>query len=178
MIIALAGRRIDAADAKEVRFPLANVDIVRMRVRAFLQENAAIALVSSAACGADLIGLSEAGQLGIRRRVIVPFESQRFKQTSVTDRPGEWGALYDSILEAVEPAGDLLVLQNTPDDDAYSLANRAIVDQALALSAGLHRIAIALLVWDGASRGDHDLTEEFGVEARKRGLSVAELLTT
>jgi hypothetical protein len=177
MIIALAGRRIDGIDAKKVRFPLRNVDTVRMRVRAFLRDNAATALVSSAACGADLIGLSEAGQLGIGRRVILPFESRRFRETSVIDRPGDWGILYDQVLHAVQATGDLLVLQNGSDSEAYLSANRTILDEAVRLATAVHASALALLVWDGVSRGDHDVTEKFAVEARRRGLALAELRT-
>ena len=177
MIIALAGRRVDTADAKEPRFPLRNVESVRTRARAVLKEVGATALVSSAACGADLIALSEAGQLGLRRRVILPFERRRFRETSVTDRPGEWGPLYDQVLDAVEAAGDLVILQNGSDDEAYSAANRAILDEAVAMAKAVHQSAIAVLIWDGVSRGDHDLTEEFGAEARKRGLAVTQVRT-
>ena len=177
MIIALAGRRVDSPNAKEPRFPLRNVENVRIRTRAVLSEQGAKAMVSSAACGADLIALSEAGQLGLRRRVILPFERRRFRETSVTDRPGEWGPLYDQVLDAVEAAGDLVILQNESDDEAYSAANRAILDEAVALAKAVDKPAIAVLIWDGVSRGDHDLTEEFGAEARRRGLAVTEVRT-
>lgn len=177
MIIALAGRRVDSADAKEPRFPLRNVESVRARVGAVFREKGATALVSSAACGADLIALSEAGQLGLRRRVILPFERGRFRETSVTDRPGEWGPLYDQVLDAMEAAGDLVILQNGSEDEAYSAANRAILDEAVELAEAIHESATAVLIWDGVSRGDHDLTEEFGAEARKRGLAVTEVRT-
>ena len=177
MIIALAGRRVDTADAKEPRFPLRNVESVRTRARAVLKEEGATALVSSAACDADLIALSEAGQLGLRRRVILPFERRRFRETSVTDRPGEWGPLYDQVLDAVEAAGDLVILQNGSDDEAYSAANRAILDEAVAMAKAVHQSATAVLIWDGVSRGDKDLTEEFGAEARKRGLAVTQVRT-
>jgi hypothetical protein len=177
MIIALAGRRVDTADAKEPRFPLRNVESVRTRARAVLKEEGATALVSSAACDADLIALSEAAQLGLRRRVILPFERRRFRETSVTDRPGEWGPLYDQVLDAVEAAGDLVILQNGSDDEAYSAANRAILDEAVAMAKAVHQSATAVLIWDGVSRGDHDLTEEFGAEARKRGLAVTQVRT-
>lgn len=176
MIIALAGRRVDSPEAKDTRFPLLNVGIVRERVRALLQENAA-ALVSSAACGADLIALSEAGKLGLRRRVVLPFERPRFRETSVTDRPGDWGPLFDEVLDAVEAAGDLVVLRAGSDDEAYALANRAILDESLALAKTAHQPVRAVLVWDGKSRGDHDLTEDFGVEARKRGMPVTDVPT-
>jgi hypothetical protein len=144
---------------------------------AILREKGATTLVSSAACGADLIALSEAGRLGLRRRVILPFERRRFRETSVTDRPGEWGPLYDQVLDAVDAAGDLVVLQNASDDEAYAAANGAILKEAVALAKAIHKPAIAVLIWDGVSRGDHDLTEEFGAEARKCGLAVAEIQT-
>jgi len=177
MILAVAGRRVDPVDAKQARFPLINVDTVRMRVRALLREKGATALVASAACGADLIALSEAAGLGIRPRVILPFERQRFRNTSVTDRPGHWGPLYDQILDDVEPMGDLVVLQNGSGDDAYSAANSVILDEAVDLGKSTDQPVAALLIWDGTSRGGHDLTEEFGVKARKRGLLVTEILT-
>jgi hypothetical protein len=177
MIIALAGRRVDSADAKEPRFPLGNLEMVRTRARAVLIEKGAIALVSSAACGADLIALSEAGQLGLRRRVVLPFGRKRFRETSVTDRPGDWGPLYDQIIDEVEALGDLVLLEKGTDNEAYSAANHVILNEALGLAKEAHKPATAVLIWDGTSRGDHDLTEEFGVEARNRGLAVIEVKT-
>jgi hypothetical protein len=176
-VIALAGRRVDSPDAKVPGFPLGNVETVRMRTRDVLIEKRAVAVVASAACGADLIALSEAGQLGLRRRVVLPFERKRFRETSVTDRPGEWGALYDRVLDAVAAVGDLVVLLNGEGEEAYSVANRAILDETVELARALHKPAIAVLIWDGVSRGDQDLTEEFGAEARKRELPVTEILT-
>ena len=178
MIIALAGRRIDSSDANEARFPLRNVERVRSRVRVLFQENAAAALVSSAACGADLIALSEAGKLGLRRRVVLPFARARFRESSVIDRPGDWAVLYDQILDVVDKAGDLVVLQHMKDDLAYSAANRAILDEAANLAEQVAEAVLAVRVWEGVSRGAHDLTEEFGVEACKRGLLVQEIQTT
>jgi hypothetical protein len=177
MIIALAGRRVDSANSKPPRFPLENVEPVGIGVRALLNESGATVLVSSAACGADLIALSEAGHLGLRRRVILPFERGRFRETSVTDRPGDWGPLYDRILDSVQAAGDLVVLANASAHEAYGAANCAILDEAMDLAREAQEPATAVLVWDGVSRGEHDLTEEFGAEARRRGLSVTEVRT-
>jgi hypothetical protein len=176
MIIALAGRRVDAPGTKRPRFPLQNVDLVRMRIRAMLEAQAKV-LVCSAACGADLIALSEAGLLGLRRRIVLPFDRSRFRDTSVTDRPGEWGPIYDQVLDEVETAGDLVLMQRTSEEEAYLAANRAILDEAASLEEQLHYPVSAALVWEGISRGDHDITEDFGVEARKRGLAVVEVKT-
>ena len=177
MILALAGRRVDAADAKQQRFPAKNVDIVRERIRAMLQTECAVALVSSAACGVDLLALSEAGKLGLRRRVVLPFDLERFRIMSVTDRPGEWGLIYDKVLNEVEKNGDLLVMQLNSGDEAYAKANHAILDQALSLGQQLQHPVTAVLVWDGKSRGEGDLTEEFGVYARNKSIPVVEVTT-
>ncbi len=75
MIVALAGRRIDAEAAQTASFPLANVARVRQELHDLLVKLKPLALVSSAACGADLLALDEAGALGIRRRVVLPFDA-------------------------------------------------------------------------------------------------------
>jgi hypothetical protein len=178
VIIALAGRRIDAADAKQERFPAKNVALVRERIRLMLQNQRATVLVSSAACGADLLALSEAGSLGLRRRIVLPFERKKFRATSVTDRPGEWGALYDKVLSEVEKNADLLVIQSKEEDDeAYAEASHVIVDEALSLGVQLQLPAIAVLVWEGKSRGAGDLTEEFGTFAQNKGVAVTNIMT-
>src|SRR5947209_4010396 len=121
-IVALAGRRIDAPDAETPRFPLRSVGSVRDRLRQVLKDR--VALVCSAACGADLLALEQASLLRIRRKVILPFAREDFRNTSVVDRPGDWGPLFDRLLAEVEKVGDLVVLPGKPDDDqAYANAN-------------------------------------------------------
>lgn len=191
MIIALAGRRVDALDAQPPRFPLENTVQVQERISALLKERKATILVCSGACGADLLALNAAGELGLRRRIVLPFERERFRQTSVTDRPGDWGALFDKVSKEVEAVGDLIVLQNIVEDDAYAITNKAILDEALALtrqdgsqgsntenpSSSLEARVLAVLVWDGVERGEGDMTAAFAKEARTYGLKIADIHT-
>jgi hypothetical protein len=177
MIISLAGRRIDAAEAEQPRFPLENVAMVQQRIGAALEAHGATVLVSSAACGADLLALAEAGQRGLRRRIILPFEREKFRKTSVTDRPGDWGALYDRVLDEAEKKGDLLVISAGSEDEAYAKTNHAIVDEAASMSERLGEAVIGMLVWDGKSRGQGDLTEEFGAYAKSKGMRIIEVST-
>ena len=51
VVIALAGRRIDAPDTNPPRFPLENVPMVRQRLADMFAAEHAEALVCSAACG-------------------------------------------------------------------------------------------------------------------------------
>jgi hypothetical protein len=64
VVIAVAGRRIDAAHAEVPHFSLHNVPIVERRLIELFEREAATALVSSAACGADLVALRVAGVRG------------------------------------------------------------------------------------------------------------------
>ncbi|MGH9593266.1 MAG: hypothetical protein ACRD5L_09260, partial [Bryobacteraceae bacterium] len=124
MIMAVAGRRVDAANSEFPRFPLRNVGLVRRRVRAIFESNGVEVVVSSAACGADLIALSEARALGLRRRIVLPFSRSKFRDTSVIDRPGNWGPIYDEIVNEAEAADDLVVLDEATNDRAYQIVNR------------------------------------------------------
>jgi hypothetical protein len=189
-VVALAGRRVDAPDADTPRFPPENVGLVRERLGSFLEDRRATTLVCSAACGADLVALEAAEALGLRRRIVLPFDPERFRETSVVDRPGDWGPLYDRLIEAVTRAGDLMVLEDAAEGGtAYAAANERILDEALRL-AGVSvgsgpkpsghvppERALAVIVWDGRSRGNDDATEQFAASARRRGLTTEEIFT-
>jgi hypothetical protein len=179
MIIALAGRRVDPPSATQDRFPgtAGNLEVVRKRIRTSLENHKARVLVSSAACGSDLLALEAAGSLGLRRRIVLPFEIEKFRNTSVTDRPGNWGALYDRILSEVQKNADVFVVRSKSENLAYAEVNHAIIKEALSLGWQLQQSVTAMVVWEGKSRGDSDLTEEFVVVARNHGLLVTEVLT-
>ncbi len=143
------GRRVDPVDAKHVRFPLKNVGLVHERVAEMLRREGATALVSGAACGADLIALAEAGALGLRRRVVLPFAVEKFRESSVVDRPGDWGPVYDQVIAEVKAANDLVILKGLPEDEAYAAANLGILDEA----GKLGDTVTAALIWNGNRAG-------------------------
>lgn len=179
MIVALAGRRVDPKDQDPPRFSSTpeSVELVRQRIRYKLLNLQASVLVSSAACGADLLALAEAGELGLRRRIILPFDRNEFRATSVTDRPGNWGPLYDDVLDEVQAVGDLVIAPAAPEDKAYLETNHIIIEEALSLARALQQKGVALRVWEGKTRGEGDLTEEFGEYAKMKGLGVVDVIT-
>lgn len=162
-VVALAGRRVDAPGTEPPRFPPGNVPLVRQRLADLLARERAAALVCSAACGADLVALAEAERLGLRRRVVLPFAPERFRETSVVDRPGDWGPAFDRVVAAAGAAGDLVVLDAGEGDAAYAAANAAIVReaQALAQAGGAAHRLVAVVVWEGAARSGTDATAGF-----------------
>jgi len=178
VIVALAGRRVDAKDQEYPRFPstFEVIAAVRHRIRHKFRELGATVLVSSAACGADILALEEAAILHMRRRVVLPFDREKFRLTSVTDRPGNWGALYDTVLDEVQAADDLIILPPVRKEKVYLETNHHIISEALSLSKSLQNPVVAVLVWEGKSRGEGDLTEEFGHHAKMQGLPLHEVL--
>lgn len=178
MVIALAGRRIDALDADSPRFPLSAVEVVGERLCHLFREHRPEVLVSSAACGADLVALAQAEGLGIRRRIVLPFSPERFRTSSVTDRPGDWGPAFDRLIREAIKSNDLIVLEEDVSDASasYESANRKIIEEALRLTPS-GQDPIAVLVSEGASRGDDDLTAAFGRAAARRGCFVIHVPT-
>jgi hypothetical protein len=179
MIIALAGRRIDAEDSEERRFPLEMKDIVYERIKELFYQKDVTVLVSSAACGADLLALKAAKELKIEQHIILPFERGRFRKTSVIDRPGDWGELFDEICDDAERGGNLIVLKGFENDEtkAYSVVTAKILDYAKSLQAGEEKV-LAVAVWDGKPKNKGDETAAFIEKAEMKNFEVASISTT
>lgn len=179
MILVYAGRRIDPGDGTSPRqFPLANVARVQEDVERVLRQLRPAAVVGSAACGSDLLVLEAAGRLRVRQRVLLPFDHSTFRATSVTDRPGNWGPRFDTIIDAVSACGDLVELALDPKQSGtYHEANAGIFREAEGLAGGHEDDIAALVLWNGATRGTGDVTEAFLKDARRRGWPVTEIDT-
>ena len=179
-VVALAGRRIDAKDSDASRFPLSAVDVVKSRLLGLLREQAAVAVVASAACGADLLGLEAALELGLRIRVVLPYPIDVFRASSVTDRPGNWGARYDAVIEAARRDGALVRMDLDPEasDDAYATATRRILEESTRLVDDDTSRVVAVAVWEGSPRAGNDLTSRFLDEARRRGITTRSVSTS
>ena len=129
----------------------------------------------AAACGADLLALAAAAELGLRRRIVLPFAIQIFRARSVVDRPGlyPWGELYDRFVAEAQAAEDLQVMDFDLEDPAvYEKTNEAILDVALSLGAAEKKEIEAVVVWDTRLRTVHDYTEHFVQQAQRRILPV------
>ena len=173
-VLLLAGRRPDPNDAETARFPIENAVVVRERIRMLLVKRRPRQLVCSAACGADLLALDAAGDLGIDRRIVLPFGISAFRESSVTDRPGNWGPLFDRIIAEVDAADGLTVLDHDPgSDDAYTAVN----DVLFRLATGTGAPLVAVSVWEGGSRGEGDLTAHLVTTATQAGADIDEVRT-
>jgi hypothetical protein len=174
VIVALAGRRIDAPNAAIARFPLSSVAVVRDRISSALRKAEARVLVCAAACGADLMALSVAEELGLRRRIVLPSDVSAFRANSVADRPGEWTGIYDRMIAAARSSGDLELLDlRSTGGAAYLETNAAILNRALALAHESGQEVRAFAVWDGPLTGHTDYTRDFVKTAQRLSIPVS-----
>ena len=188
MIVALAGRRIDATDTETPRFPSALADSVRTKLTTCLNSVNAKHLVGSGACGADLLAMLSAEELRITKTMILPFNAQTFRSTSVTDRPGNWGLIYDKIIEQLKDSGQLIELNlDENDPEAYIKTNFYMLDHAqkIAEQIGTNHEQnnnastnlMAVIVWEGKPKNTDDTTYHFMQEAQRRNFAIKEILT-
>jgi hypothetical protein len=70
------------------------------------------------------VALEGAQRLRLRRRTVLPFLPERFRKTSVTDRPGDWAGAFDRLIAAAEATGDLVVLPVAPAGRCYPATRR------------------------------------------------------
>src|SRR5689334_21576201 len=101
-VLAVTGRRIDAADTGQVRFSLKHAPDVHQAMTSVMHVMQIEAVVCSAACGADLLALDAARELSIPAWIVLPFDRERFRETSVVDRPGNWGPIFDRHMDDAE----------------------------------------------------------------------------
>jgi hypothetical protein len=171
-VLAIAGRRIDPKDAEQRRFPAGNEAVVTARLRDVMVSTTSRAVVCSAACGADILALETAAHLGLQRRVVLPFSPQQFRARSVADRGESWGRRFDRILEQLPEQNIVELNLEHGDKNAYAVANARILDEAIAWAASSNHRVLAVLVWNGFSRGATDLTAAFKTLAIERSLEV------
>jgi hypothetical protein len=183
-IVALAGRRADA-DGAPARFPLDQAPRVKGRLTRLLRVLQPDALVCSAACGTDLLALEAAMALKIPVTIVLPFAPERFRETSVVDRPGDWGRRFDAVMKRAANGATAFRIHvieppSNEGDDVYVVATDAILEDAQKLAgeaAGEESDVVAVVVWEGASRGEGDLTEYFRQGALARGFTEKVILT-
>jgi len=177
MILVVAGRRIDDEHADYKRFPLSAVPRVKAELKAFFETNNIDHLVSSGACGADLLAQEIADELNIDRTMVLPFSPAVFRKTSVTDRPGNWGMLFDRLVGS--SLRNLITLEfNAEDPHAYDRTTLEMLDKAQEISSRNNQQEVmVLIVWEGKAKDRNDVTSGLLTEARRRALATKEINT-
>lgn len=179
-VLAAAGRRIGDA-----RFPQRNEEKVARSIRSALNASRPALIVSSAACGADILVLEAARDLGIPTRIILPFSVRAFRERSVADCAGNWTSRYDALItDRTTEDGSLVLLtakDSVSDKEAavayHDVTAKLIEEVANAIHRQEKATGGALIVWDAVRKGEDDESGYFLDSARARDWPIIEIPT-
>jgi hypothetical protein len=91
----------------------------------------------------------------------------------VTDRPGDWGDVYDRVLKTSR----VKVLRLPEGQQGYLETNLKLLDRGQVLGRKYSTSTEALVVWDKKTRGPDDVTGHFLAQAKLRRIPVIEITT-
>ena len=84
--------------------------------------------------------------------------------------------MFDALAAELAARGDVVILAEDPGGDAaYTAVNRVILAEAGRIAGT--STPLVVLIWDGTSRGEGDLTADLGMIAGERSWPIAEVLT-
>ena len=101
-VVAFSGHMIDAPGRTPARFPAKDEARVREQVASRMAALSPAAVYGSAACGADLLFLEAARELGCETHVVLPFPAEAFRATSVDYAGADWAGRFERALAAAD----------------------------------------------------------------------------
>jgi hypothetical protein len=152
-VLAFAGHLIDAPDRPTPRFPPALVPAVQAEIRARLTRLHLPVVYTSAACGADLIFVEAALELGAEVNVVLPFDREDFVRTSVAPGGDAWTARFERAL--TRAARVIMATEERYLDDDVLFEHGAMLLEGLCVlrAAQLETAPALLCVADAAAPG-------------------------
>ena len=97
-VLAFVGHMIDPPDRSTPRFPAALAPAVAIVIRERLARMHLPVVYTSAACGADLIFVEAALDIGAEVNIVLPFDREDFVRTSVAPGGDDWTTRFDKAL--------------------------------------------------------------------------------
>lgn len=168
MVLLFSGHMIDAPERKTPRFPPSEEPTAAREIGRVLRELSAgpqdIAICGGA-CGGDLLFAEAALVLGCRLEIYLPFEEERFVETSVAFANHDWLQRFERALKSAA----LLEVAHRPldiGDDPFEANNRRMLEAARRF--GDHAVEFVCL-WNGQTGDAPGGAEHMMQEVRQAG---------
>jgi hypothetical protein len=152
-VVAFAGHMIDAPGRTPPRFPAALAPAVQEALRARLAGMRRPVIYASAACGADLLMIEAAQEVGAEVNVVLPFDRGDFVRTSVAVAGDAWIARFDAALARASRVVFATEEAYLGDDALFDFAALLLEGLAALRAAQLETTPSLLCVIDAASSG-------------------------
>jgi len=152
-VTAFAGHMIDAADRPSPRFPPSLEPVVAAAIREHFARMHRPILYTSAACGADLIAIEAALDLGAEVNVLLPFNRDDFVRTSVAVGGDGWMQRFDNALARATRVISATQESHLGDDVLFEHAAMLVEGLAALRAAQLETTASLLCVLDATEQG-------------------------
>ena len=174
-VLIYTGHMIDRPERPTPRFPAVIEAALRAALHARMAALRPLAVYGSAACGADLLCLEVAHELGAETHIVLPFPPPAFRRTSVDFAGGDWGqrferalALADSVTVASDHAASGSVA-------TFEYANLLLSGMGALRAQLLDTELRALAAWDPAAPGLPGGAASLVAAWQARGLKVEQV---
>jgi len=101
-VLVFTGHMIDLPDRPAPRFPAASEPAIRWAIHSRLAALQPVAAYGAAACGADILCLELARELGAETHIVLPFPAAEFRHVSVDFAGGNWGERFELCLSGAD----------------------------------------------------------------------------
>jgi hypothetical protein len=169
--IVFTGHMVDLPDRPTVkrRFPPAMESLAREAIDLRLREIAArgenLLGISAAARGGDILFLEACRQLDVPYLLALPFQPERFLETSVAGAEGNWVERYWRLWRETSPDRKLVMAPVGEDRNPYSEHNLWLLRLAQERARDMTLIAL----WDGAGGDGPGGTADVVARTRESG---------
>jgi class 3 adenylate cyclase len=152
-VVAFAGHMIDAPGRSVPRFPATLESAVKAAMGDHLARLHQPIVYTSAACGADLILIESALEIGAEVNIVLPFDRLDFVRTSVAIGGAGWVERFDSALERATRVILATEEGHLDDDVLFDYAATLLEGLTVLRAAQLQTTPSLLCVIDEASTG-------------------------
>ena len=170
-VLLFSGHMVDRPGRAAPRFPASKVNAADRAIEAEIQRlctGTKGAAVTSGASGGDLLFARTCLQRGLPLEIYLPFDSERFIETSVAPGGSEWVELFKVVTTDANTTLHVLPAAGGDDDEsnAYARCNRAMLSRAYALANGPVDL---ICVWDGRTGDGPGGTDDMVQAVRGKG---------